>query len=95
MKNGLRLIALLAVLALVAAACGDDTSDTTVAPSTTATTADTGDTTTTTEDVMMGPLSNGNQFEKVGLLIEKGVEEGARVAAGGPGRPGGLNRDSW
>jgi aldehyde dehydrogenase (NAD+) len=40
----------------------------------------------------MGPLSNANQFAKVNALIEKGIEEGARLVAGGPGRPEGFNR---
>lgn len=40
----------------------------------------------------IGPLANPNQFKKVQGLIEKGVEEGATVAAGGPGRPEGFNR---
>jgi aldehyde dehydrogenase (NAD+) len=40
----------------------------------------------------IGPLSNANQYEKVNALIQKGVEEGARLAAGGPGRPDGFNR---
>jgi aldehyde dehydrogenase (NAD+) len=40
----------------------------------------------------IGPLSNANQYEKVNALIRKGVEEGARLAAGGPGRPDGFNR---
>ena len=44
------------------------------------------------EGTTMGPIANAQQFEKVGLLIEKGVEEGARVVAGGPGRPDGLDK---
>ena len=40
----------------------------------------------------MGPLANGNQFEKVQSLIEKGIEEGARVVIGGPGRPDGIEQ---
>jgi aldehyde dehydrogenase (NAD+) len=40
----------------------------------------------------IGPLSNATQFKKVQGLIEKGVEEGARVVAGGPGRPEGLTK---
>jgi len=43
-------------------------------------------------DTKMGPISNGQQFEKVGVLIEKGIQEGARVVAGGPGRPDGLDK---
>jgi aldehyde dehydrogenase (NAD+) len=40
----------------------------------------------------IGPLSNGTQFKKVQGLIEKGIQEGARVVAGGPGRPEGLTK---
>jgi len=40
----------------------------------------------------MGPLANANQFQKVQGLIQKGIDEGARVAAGGVGRPEGFNR---
>ncbi|MBB3181603.1 aldehyde dehydrogenase family protein [Variovorax sp. Sphag1AA] len=39
----------------------------------------------------IGPVANQAQFEKVQSLIEAGMAEGARVAAGGPGRPDGLN----
>lgn len=37
----------------------------------------------------IGPLASRVQFEKVQALIEKGIEEGARLVAGGPGRPDG------
>jgi aldehyde dehydrogenase (NAD+) len=40
----------------------------------------------------IGPLSGAAQFKKVQGLIEKGVAEGARVVAGGPGRPDGLTK---
>jgi aldehyde dehydrogenase (NAD+) len=40
----------------------------------------------------IGPLANANQFSKVQGLIQKGIDEGARVAAGGVGRPEGFNR---
>lgn len=46
----------------------------------------------TAEGTTMGPIANAQQYEKVGILIEKGVEEGARVVAGGPGRPEGLDK---
>jgi aldehyde dehydrogenase (NAD+) len=45
-----------------------------------------------TDGTMMGPLANKTQFEKVNRLIRTGMEEGATLAAGGPGRPEGLNR---
>ena len=32
------------------------------------------------------------QYDKVQGLIEKGIEEGAELVAGGPGRPDGFNR---
>ncbi len=40
----------------------------------------------------IGPLANANQFQKVQGLIQKGIDEGARLAAGGAGRPDGFNR---
>lgn len=40
----------------------------------------------------MGPVSNRAQYEKVLRLIGIGIEEGARVVAGGPGRPQGYAR---
>ncbi len=40
----------------------------------------------------MGPLVSRAQFDKVQTLIEAGMAEGARLIAGGPGRPEGLNR---
>ncbi len=40
----------------------------------------------------IGPLANANQFQKVQGLIQKGVDEGAKIVAGGPGRPDGFNR---
>ncbi len=44
------------------------------------------------EDTTMGPLVSETQFNKVQGLIRKGIEEGATLAMGGPGRPGGLER---
>lgn len=40
----------------------------------------------------IGPLVSQVQFDKVQGLIEKGIEEGARLVAGGPGRPDGLEK---
>lgn len=40
----------------------------------------------------MGPISNRGQYEKVQRMVGIGIEEGARVVAGGPGRPEGLER---
>ncbi|NDJ91126.1 aldehyde dehydrogenase family protein [Mycolicibacter kumamotonensis] len=39
----------------------------------------------------IGPVASKMQFEKVQGLIEKGIAEGATVAAGGAGRPDGLD----
>tara|TARA_B100000965_G_scaffold406790_1_gene448673 strand:+ start:60834 stop:62267 length:1434 start_codon:yes stop_codon:yes gene_type:complete len=40
----------------------------------------------------LGPVVNKAQFEKIQGLIQSGIEEGARVVVGGPGRPDGFNR---
>ena len=40
----------------------------------------------------IGPLVSEMQFNKVQDLIQKGIDEGARLVAGGVGRPEGLNR---
>ncbi|MCV6592435.1 MAG: aldehyde dehydrogenase family protein [Silicimonas sp.] len=40
----------------------------------------------------IGPLVNELQFNKVQDLIQRGIDEGARLVAGGVGRPDGLNR---
>ncbi|CAM4287223.1 Aldehyde dehydrogenase [Comamonas aquatilis] len=44
------------------------------------------------EETKLGPLSSAAQFGKVQRMIEQGIAEGARVVAGGPGRPEGLTR---
>jgi aldehyde dehydrogenase (NAD+) len=44
------------------------------------------------ETTQVGPLVSKIQFERVNGYIEKGIQEGARVVTGGPGRPAGLNR---
>jgi aldehyde dehydrogenase (NAD+) len=46
----------------------------------------------TAEKGAIGPLANPKQFEKVQGLIQKGIDEGAKLAAGGVGRPDGFNR---
>ncbi|SPC15348.1 aldehyde dehydrogenase family protein [Cupriavidus taiwanensis] len=43
-------------------------------------------------ETRMGPISNRGQYDKVQRLIGVGIEEGARLAAGGLGRPDGLAR---
>ncbi len=40
----------------------------------------------------IGPISNRAQYEKVQRMISVGIEEGARVIAGGLGRPDGLDK---
>ncbi len=40
----------------------------------------------------IGPQVSQAQFDKVQDLIQKGIDEGARLVAGGLGRPEGLNR---
>ena len=40
----------------------------------------------------IGPLVSQVQFDKVQRLIQSGIDEGARLVAGGTGRPEGLNR---
>jgi aldehyde dehydrogenase (NAD+) len=41
-------------------------------------------------DTALGPVVSKAQFEKVQRLIGKGIEEGATLVAGGPGRPQGF-----
>lgn len=41
-------------------------------------------------DVIMGPVSSKVQFDKIQGLIQKGIDEGATLVAGGVGRPEGL-----
>ncbi|GAA2121234.1 aldehyde dehydrogenase family protein [Actinomadura napierensis] len=43
-------------------------------------------------DVAMGPVVSRAQFEKVQSLIQKGIDEGATLVAGGTGRPDGLEK---
>jgi aldehyde dehydrogenase (NAD+) len=40
----------------------------------------------------IGPLVSEAQFNKVQALIQKGIDEGAKLECGGVGRPDGLNR---
>jgi len=44
------------------------------------------------ESSALGPVAHKAQFEKVQRLIGIGIAEGARVVAGGAGRPAGLER---
>ncbi len=40
----------------------------------------------------IGPVVSQAQYDKIQGLIQKGIDEGARLVAGGPGRPENLNR---
>ncbi|WP_054310633.1 aldehyde dehydrogenase family protein [Mesorhizobium sp. 1M-11] len=44
------------------------------------------------EQTELGPVVNAAQYQHIQRLIEIGVAEGAALAAGGPGRPEGLER---
>jgi aldehyde dehydrogenase (NAD+) len=44
------------------------------------------------EDTVLGPVVSEVQYNKIQRLIEMGIEEGALLVTGGPGRPDGLNR---
>jgi aldehyde dehydrogenase (NAD+) len=44
------------------------------------------------EGTNIGPLASEAQFDKVQRLIKKGIEEGAELVTGGPGRPEGLSK---
>jgi len=43
-------------------------------------------------DTNLGPVVNRVQWDKIQALIEKGIDEGAQLAAGGLGLPDGLNK---
>lgn len=40
----------------------------------------------------IGPVASKTQFDKVQRLIQQGIDEGATVVTGGPGRPAGLDK---
>ena len=44
-----------------------------------------------TDGTVIGPVVSEVQFEKIQGLIQKGIDEGATLVAGGTGRPDGLN----
>lgn len=44
------------------------------------------------ETTRMGPVVSELQFNKITALIEKGIEEGAELLVGGPGRPEGMDK---
>jgi aldehyde dehydrogenase (NAD+) len=43
------------------------------------------------DGTVIGPVVSEVQFEKIQALIQKGIDEGATLVAGGTGRPDGLN----
>jgi aldehyde dehydrogenase (NAD+) len=44
------------------------------------------------ERTNLGPVVSRVQFDKIQRLIKSGIDEGAELVTGGPGRPGHLNR---
>jgi len=40
----------------------------------------------------IGPVVTETQFNKIQTLIQKGIDEGAKLVAGGPGKPDGLDK---
>jgi aldehyde dehydrogenase (NAD+) len=46
----------------------------------------------TAAGTVMGPVVSEVQYNKIQGLIQAGIEEGATLVTGGPGRPEGLNR---
>lgn len=43
-------------------------------------------------DTTIGPVVSATQFERIQNLIQKGIDEGAKLETGGTGRPDGLNQ---
>ena len=43
-----------------------------------------------TSGAALGPVVSAGQWDKIQTLIHKGIEEGATLVAGGPGKPAGL-----
>ncbi|MFB4298665.1 aldehyde dehydrogenase family protein [Actinomadura sp. NTSP31] len=44
------------------------------------------------DDVVLGPVVAADQFDRIQALIQKGIDEGATLVAGGTGRPDGLEK---
>jgi len=44
------------------------------------------------ENTRMGPAASEQQFNKIQEMIQKGIDEGAQLVAGGTGRPEGFNK---
>ena len=47
------------------------------------------------EGTVIGPVASAMQFEKIQRLIQKGIDEGAKLVAGGTGRPEGLAKGCY
>ena len=45
------------------------------------------------EGTQVGPIISKKQFDQVQSYIDKGIEEGAELFYGGPGKPEGLEKD--
>jgi aldehyde dehydrogenase (NAD+) len=45
-----------------------------------------------TDGTMLGPVASEAQFNKIQRLIQAGIDEGAKLVTGGPGRPDGFSR---
>ena len=43
-------------------------------------------------ETTIGPVVSAVQWQKIQALIQKGIDEGAQLVCGGPGRPDGLNK---
>ncbi|MEM9315353.1 MAG: aldehyde dehydrogenase family protein, partial [Pseudomonadota bacterium] len=46
-------------------------------------------------ETSMGPVVSQLQFDKIQGLIQKGIDEGAKLVAGGPGKPDGMESGYW
>jgi aldehyde dehydrogenase (NAD+) len=46
----------------------------------------------TKEGEHIGPVISEPQYNKIQTLIQKGIDEGAKLVAGGPGKPEGINQ---
>lgn len=44
------------------------------------------------ENTRLGPVVSAMQFDKINKLIQQGIDEGAELIVGGPGRPEGLDK---
>jgi aldehyde dehydrogenase (NAD+) len=49
----------------------------------------------TKAETTMGPIAHGAQFAKVGEMMQEAIDEGARLVAGGPGRPEGADEGGF